>query len=222
MSKIRLVLLSLLAVLAMSAVASASASAVMPAFTHPDGSLITGSLKVLSTHLGTSVLKMTVAGVAMEIQCTGFHGTGTLENSATKGDGLGLALVHYLECSVTAPAGQGCLVQNHLVHVHSHVLLLLSATPGLYNADFTPESGATFASITIEKCTNTGLNNTFKVNGFAEAMVNNTTLELEFTNTSGSKLTFGGNPAEYLDTVKPEMENSNGAADGGIMVENGS
>ena len=85
-------------------------------------------------------------------------------------------------------------------------LLLLHEGPGFYLADFAPESGNTFTSITIDGCTNVSLNNTFKVNGTARGLVNNTNSSVKFSNTTGSKLTLGGNPAVYTDEIQNVME----------------
>jgi hypothetical protein len=217
MSRIRLVLLSLFAVLAVSAVASASASAVMPAYTNEAGALITGKLEVLTKKVGgNAVLKGTLAGVKVEVLCTEEHGTGWVENSASTGMGLDLALLHYLKCSFVKPPGKLCKVANELVHVQLvHSLLLLGGPTG-YLVDFYTDISPNFTEIVVNGCENVSLNTSYPVAGSARALANNTNLTLEFTAESGSELTFGGNPATYTDELKVEM-----AGGGGIMIENG-
>jgi hypothetical protein len=215
MTKIRLVLLSLLAVLAVSAIASASASAVMPAFTTAAGGLITGLLKITSTHTENAILTSKIAGVPIEIVCAEEHGSGWIENSAATGMGLSFALVHYLSCTMPKPAAGNCLVKNMLVHVTAHDLLILNGTG--FRDEFAAEPGPNFTEITVESCSNSALDGTFPVKGTALAEVNNANLTLEFTETSGSTLKLGLIAATYTDTVKVEMENG-----GGIMVESGS
>jgi hypothetical protein len=211
MSKIRLVLLSLLAVFVASAMASASASATMPAYTTPSGALITNHLEFLALRVvGNSVLKSTLAGVKIEIACEHVHVDGFILGT------LGLALAHYLKCTMPKPAESGCLVHNELVFVHTHTLLLLNGSGG-YKVLFAPESG-NFTEITIDGCTNTGLNGTFPVEGSVAALVDNTNLELLFHKESGDELKFGGNAATYEDKIKPLMLGSSE----GIMVEDGS
>ena len=189
MSKVRLVVLSLLAVLAVSAVASASASAtIMPAY-----STITGTLKIESKKVagsGNAKLEGTLAGVTVLIECSVEKGGGSIENTAVMG--LSTATVHYTSCTVAQPAGQNCLVTNGLVLVTSHDLLVLSGTK--VRDEFAPESGTTFTTINIDNCTTTALNGAFKVTGTATAETNNTASSLEFSSTSGEALKFGGNP----------------------------
>ena len=213
MSKIRLILLGLSAVLAVSAVAAVSAAAtVMPAYTSTNGSLIAGLLKILGTHLGNAVLAATLAGVSFEIVCAQEHISGWIENSTVTGMGLSFGLAHYLKCTIPKPAE--CKVHNELIHIPTHDLLLLTASG--FSDEFRPE-GTVFAEVTIESCSVGALNGTFTVTGFAVGVVNNNASEAEFTNTSGSSLKFGGNAAKYTDVIKIEMEGG-----GGLMVENGS
>jgi hypothetical protein len=217
MFRVRLVLLSLLAVLVVGAVASASASAVMPAYTNEAGSLITGKLEVLSKKVGgNAVLKGTLAGVKVEILCTEEHWTGWIENSASTGMGLGLTLMHYLKCSFVKPPGKGCKVENELIHVQLvHSLLLLGGPTG-YLVDFRTDISPNLTEWPVNGCENASLNGKYPVAGSARALANNTNLTLEFTAESGSELTFGGNPATYTDTLKIEM-----AGGGGLMIEGG-
>jgi hypothetical protein len=218
MSRVRLVLFSLLVMSAVGAIASASASAAMPAYANESGTVLTTQhLGVLSLKLNTTsnaVLKGTLAGVKVTIECEEEHGTGTINNLNTMGEST--AVVHYLKCNVTVPENQNCLVQNHLVIVNP-TKDLLSLLEGSYRDAFSPETGTTFTSITIEKCNTTALNNTFAVEGTATALINNATSSLEFTKTSGSELTFGGNTATYTDTIQALMTGG-----GKIGVVNGS
>jgi hypothetical protein len=217
MSKIRLILLSLLGVLAAGAVASASASATMPAITDGAGNLITNHLEITALKTGTSpesVLKSKLAGVNIEIVCEHEQVTGWILN--TGDHALGFSLAHYLKCTMPKPAAGNCKIQNELIHVETHVLVLLGGGTG-FKQEFHPEKNPYFTLIVVQSCSNVALNGTFEVNGFAVAEANNTTLELNFTETSGSNLKFGGNAATYTDKIKPEM-----VGGGGLMVENGS
>ena len=202
MYKIRLVVFSVFAILAVSAVASVSASAIMPAY-DVNGTLVVGHLHVLITKAeqsGKAVLKGTLAGVKVTIECEEENGLGTVNNLNAMGEST--ATLHYLKCAVAAPAGQGCLVLNELVQVAptNDLLLLLTPSAG-YRDDFTPAAGTAFAAILIDHCTTEALNGTFNVTGAAAAEVNNATSNLEFTEKSGSALKFGGNAATYVDTI---------------------
>ena len=84
-----------------------------------------------------------------------------------------------LSCSVSKPSGQGCLISKGLIWVPEVLgLLLLHEGPGFYLVDFSPESGSTLTTITIDGCTNTTLNNKFKVNGTARGLFNNTNIRV--------------------------------------------
>jgi hypothetical protein len=183
----------------------------MPAYTTPSGALITDHLEFLALRsTGNSILKITLAGVKIEIRCEHAHVDGWILGT------LGLALAHYLKCTMPKPAESGCLVHNELIFMHMHSLLLLNGSG--YKIFFVPKGG-NFTEVTVDGCTNTGLNGTFPVEGSVAALANNTTLELEFHRESGGELTVGGNAATYEDKIKPLMVVS---GSGGFMVEDGS
>ena len=192
---------------------------VMPCYTTENGSLVTGSLKVDSKKTGgNGILKATLAGVKLTIECGEESGSGTIENSTVSKMGEGSISFHYLKCTVAAPAGQNCLVLGELVRYSSTKDLLLLLTPSAgYRDDFSPGSGTIFTTVLIDHCTTEALNGSFNLTGTMAAEVNNATSSLEFTSQSGSVLKFGGNAAEYLDTVQILMEGG-----GKIGVEKGS
>ena len=208
--KIRTVLLGLLTVLAVGAVASASASATI---VHPAYAGLANNVHLKIENLkvpgysGNTKLGFTLAGLEVEIVCSQEHGSGYVENSEALGMGHSLGELHYLSCSINKPSGQGCLVSNSLILVREVLnLLLLHEGSGFYLVDFSPESGNTLTSITIDGCTNTSLNNTFKMNGTLRGLVSNTNSSVKFNSTTGSKLTLGGNPATYTDEIQYVME----------------
>lgn len=220
MSKIQSVLASLIVALAVSAVASATASAVMPAFTDSAGHLLVGRLSLLTKKLGgNAILKGTLAGIKIEIQCTEEHGTGWIENSATTGTGLGLGTLHYLSCTFKKAPGKGCVVNNSLVLVKLFHGSLVLGTAGIdrYLARFTPDEGTVFTKLNVVSCENVSLDQEYPIEGSVQAFANNSTLTLQFTEESGSFLTFGGNSATYTDEVTVEM-----LGGGGFRIEDGS
>lgn len=204
MSRIRLVFLGLLAVLAVSAVASGSASAAGP-YVYAKGAAnpLMGSLELQITQIGNAVLNGTLAGTPVEIICgLGNSKNSTLENVLTAGieHSLGSSSIHYTMCSVAKPAGKGCLVQNELVLATTHSLTLKGPL-----VLFSAETNNTFTTITLDGCSAEALNKGFKVEGAASAIPNNANSTLEFTLTSGSALKFGGNAATFQATYKIEM-----------------
>jgi hypothetical protein len=214
MTRLKLLMITLLVAVAASGIMSASASATMPAVTTASGALITNHLEILALKSGNAVLKSKLAGVNLEIVCEHEHVTGWILN--TGDHALGFSLAHFLKCTMPKPAAGNCTIQNELIHVEAHFLLLLGGGTG-FKEELHTEKNPYFTLLVVQNCSNAALNGTFEVNGFAVAEANNTTLELEFSETSGSALKFGGNAATYIDKIKPEM-----LGGGGFMIENGS
>lgn len=204
MSRIKAIVVGLLAVLVVSAVASASASASGPyVYTQGGSSPLMEVLEILTEQIGNAKLNGTLAGSLIEIVCGLAHGTGSLHNELAAGTehALGSSTIHYTMCSVAKPAGKGCLVQNELVLVQTHALGVSGPL-----VRFDPETGKTFTTITIDGCSASSLNGAFPVEGFASAKANNGNSTLEFTTSSGSELLFAGNTATFVGTYQVEMK----------------
>lgn len=206
MSRLKLVLLSLMAVVALSAVATGSASATE--FFNESGTLISSALLIKGLG-GTQILKgEPVAGTKVEISCTHLDVHGSINN--VSGMGLGLVLLLYLTCTVIKPAGKGCVVANGgNIHVPTlHVLAVGTSTAP--EIEFAPEGGTTFVNIVLEKCEGafSGLNGkNLPVTGKAFGQVNNATSEVSVDEVPpNSHLEFGGLQAEYVGKASLEME----------------
>jgi hypothetical protein len=204
MSRWKLVFLSLFAVVAMSAVAAASASALE---FYVEGHLITELLSITLLG-GTQKLTGEVGGAKTEIICKHLDGNGSIHNGGTPVMGLGLALFLYLECTITSPkpkSVEGCQVPEEKIHNFVKVLAITlentEKTPAL---EFTPDGGTAFVNVSLVNCKNTGLNGEHEVTGHARADVNNTTHEIE-AKTGEGELSFAGNPATYEGKGKVEM-----------------
>jgi hypothetical protein len=206
MYRLKMIGLGLLALFAVSAVASASASASGP-YVYAAGSSepLMGALALAVTQSGNSELKMVIAGTALNITCEEGHSEETHgENVLTAGieHFLGLTAFHFLKCTVTKPAGKGCLVENGLIRMHSHILgLIIGGVPRLR---FAPLAG-NFANINIDGCSNSALNGSFPMGGFLQAIPNNGSSKLEFNESSGSEPVFAGNAATFVANFAVEM-----------------
>jgi hypothetical protein len=220
MSRLRLVLLSLFAVLAVGAVASASASALHwyycqnlangaslyenPLCTKDSAGhtgnwelkKLTGLLSITSQG-GVQKLRVEVVTIPIEIECKKVDNNGWIENPAGGGNGIGLVLVLYLACTVPKPAGGKCEITGGSIHAYANIELSTIGTTSV--ALFTPDpAGTPFVEIPFEKCTNSGLNKKFKVEGEAVGLVENATSEVIFDAKGvNNKLKFGGEIAEY-------------------------
>jgi hypothetical protein len=147
-----------------------------------------------TTAAAVSVLAGTLSGVVTEIQCTSVTGTGELENKEVEK----VAVVHetgileYTGCTVLKPAGKGCVVSGGKVTTNE----LTAITESTETLAVKPASGTTFASVKIESCSTTALNNTFPVTGTLKATITNATrTTTEVGVTEQGTLKFGGNKA---------------------------
>jgi len=202
MSRLRVMLLSVLAVFAVSAIAAASASALE--FYNSNGELILGLLNIESSG-GLQVLKGELGGAEVKIGCKGVDNKGWIHNGLLNGilTGLGLILALYLTCGVEVPTGTGCKVPNIHTLAHSYVVTVSSED----YVEFTPAEGTIFANIVLESCTPSTLNGTYPVKGTAFALVENATSEVAFkTGAPNNKLSFAGNPAELTGNDRILME----------------
>lgn len=146
------------------------------------------------TATSNIVLAATIAGVKFEITCTGGSGSGTATNTEAAGAMKVVGSEGHISfegCSVTAPAGKGCTVPSTLT-----TNTVKSETTEMKDV-ITPETGTTFITITVSGCTVTALNGSKTVTGSASG-INNTGTTTEFTTTSGSALTFGGQAATII------------------------
>lgn len=163
-----------------------------------------------TTAAAGSVLAGSLSGVATELQCTGLEGTGEMENKEIEKEVFlahGTGTLTYTGCTVLKPAGKGCVVNGGKVTTNE----LTSTSEGSETLAIKPASGETFASITIEKCTVSALNNTFPVTGSLKATVTGATATTtEAGVTTQGTLKFGGNNAGLAGAATNKGENGNG------------
>ena len=235
MFRAKLMLLGVFAVVAMSAVVSASASAAVQhwdvceelassisnGFTTlekcvksegPTGGkwtkykLPTGTvLKVDSKGTATFILKSTALGLTTKIECTTEVNNGTIENPAGGGAGKDTNTIKFSGCTAPEPTGQGCKVTEPIVAEALTELTEFNAKPA---DEFKPKN-ANFTTITLTGCSTAELNKEYPVKGTDTGISLNNTSEQEFTNES-SNLTFGGEPAKLKGKSSLLME-GNGA-----------
>ena len=199
MSKMRLILLSVLAAFAVSAAASSSASALQ--YYVKGGALILGSLLVDALG-GTQVLKGKAAGAAITITCEHLDTHGTVTNTTSTASTVQSLL--YLGCVVGGATFAGCLVPEMMITTNvMGVLIGTTAAPGV---EFLPPSGTTFVEIQLEKCTKEELDKKFPVEGTALGTINNTNSTVTINESAEtSMLKFGGNGAGLSGSTQVEM-----------------
>jgi hypothetical protein len=205
MLRTRLILTGLLGTLTVCALAPAHALATNDIWISGGEALAEGAgLNVETKASGSTVLKGSLAGTSVAIECAEEHGGGSVENSATTQMGLSSDPFHYLKCIVTKPGGKGCLVHNELILFSAHGLLTLPSEKN--REELSSESGGELATVHIEGCSLSALNGSFPLGGVLAAEVNDSTSSLEFTATSGSSLLFGGNAATLTSTLEQDMQ----------------
>lgn len=191
MTRLRLAFLTAIAVLALTAVASATASALEYKI---EGSGVTGKTALENINeTGTkNKLKGTPFGVTVQIQCSHREG----ENLAIDTLGSSEVKLKFSSCTVEKPAN--CSVEEPIVT--TVVGALGEAGGGLVN-EFSPVSGTTFTEITLlgSSCSLKG--KPFKVEGKQACELPAGAVEAVehglACNASGSALTAGGKKAEF-------------------------
>lgn len=233
MSKVKLILISLLAVFIISAATSASASAVTQHFDiceelsgspsngystlekctkneSPTGGKWTkyklppGTiLKVDSKGTTKFTFKTTLLTQTLKIECTTKKDQGTIENPSGGGAGKDTDTIEFTGCTVPEPTGQNCTVREPIQAEATTELTEFSTKAA---DEFKPKA-TNFTEITLEKCRNTELSKIFPVKGTDTGIAVNASSELEFTNES-SNLTLGAEPAKLKGNSQVLIEGS--------------
>jgi hypothetical protein len=145
-----------------------------------------------TTTAAVSKLKGTLSGVITEVQCTTVGGWGKITNAAASVTGTGV--LEYSGCTVTLPAGKGCVVNGG--RVNTKKLTATTVGQAANAVEVTPSEGAEFAGVKIESCSVGVLNNTFPVTGSLVATANGATLNTAHAGiTTQNTLRLGGNTA---------------------------
>lgn len=195
MSRLRVVVLSLFAVVAVSAVASASASAAHYAV---EGVSVTTATATTSV-IGESTLTSKILGTTIEIKCK----KGKSSEATIEAAGASKGVLVYEECKVATPAS--CGVSATLTT--KKVTDALVEAGGVVTADKFTGEGAAEEYIEIEILT-CSLKGKYKVKGMQECKVDNETEAVEHTLTclaAGSKLKLGPETATYSGTAKVSL-----------------
>jgi hypothetical protein len=226
MSRTRLILLGLLAVLAVSLVATAFATEPPvkcggKVLTTPDycaggfelenskGEPI--SEKVEGTN-GSSILKATIASTTAEIKCENGKSTGTIEDGAAGTVGRSKVIDTFKECKLLKPANCKLTATNETAIKTAELQGTLALTAGRIEDKVAPPEGG-FADISIEgkesSCVIAEVERpkTFEVTGSQLCEIDKGNAEAEtetekhklICKTSGSGLKIGSNKAEMTD-----------------------
>lgn len=150
-------------------------------------------------------LKGKLSGISTEIQCTGLSVSGELTNSASFVEGTGT--VAPIGCTVTAPAGKGCVVGE------GSAKEVVGSTQGqaANSLKITPASGTELGAVRIEGCSkNTPPTNNYPLAGSLVLAISGATVTATHAAiTEQSTLTFGGNAAGLEGAATISMQGGN-------------
>jgi hypothetical protein len=223
MSRVRLIFLGVLAVVAVSAVASASGAEPLvgtcksvektPGYCIATLPLESASEEVTGTS-GGSILKATIAGVTSEIKCETGKSTGTIEDGVAGAVGKSKTKITFETCKLLAPAHCKLTAAEETKIKTTELMGELELVGGKILDKLEPKGSAAFAGISIEGesslcgIAEVGIAKTFNVTGSQLCEVDTSIAGAEteaekhklICKASGStNLAIGGNPAEITD-----------------------
>lgn len=156
-----------------------------------------------TTEPTTVKLLSVISGTPIEIQGTGWTGSGLMVNTKDPGTGE-----HYVQeegtvtftgVTVTKPAGKGCKVATESVKTNQ----LSVTSKGQGDAlKFAPKEGTTFATVTIEGCSIGALNGACALTGSLVGHPDGAVVSFKHSEiTTQNTLSFGGQKAGLEGTV---------------------
>jgi hypothetical protein len=197
MSRLRLLLISALAVLAVGAVASASASAAFKKEFFVEKAAVTSPVGVVGGSSTTSKLEAKLFGVKVKIECASSTYTGTIAAA-----GASTGAISFSGCTGKAGSKEKCKVAEP---IQSELKDQLVEVKKALQDEFSPAAGEDFVTITIEAesggpCTVAG---SFEVTGTQNCELPGSTveaLEHEIVCKPVKTLKLGGEEAKFTST----------------------
>jgi len=227
MSRTRLILAGLLAMLVVGVVASASATeppakcggtvASVPDYCIEGFELENSKGEPISENVegtnGEAVLKTTIANVTSEIKCEKGKSTGTIEDGAGGTVGKSATTITFEKCKLLKPAHCKLTAAGEKAIKTTELVGELALTAGRVEDKLQPQEGAAFAGISIEgkesSCVIAEVERpkTFNVTGSQLCEIDTGNAEAEnetekhkiICKTSGSSLKIGGNGVQITD-----------------------
>ncbi|HEX7611118.1 MAG TPA: hypothetical protein VF380_10610 [Solirubrobacteraceae bacterium] len=197
MTRLRLLLISSLAALAVGAVASASASAAFKKEFFVEKAAVVTPVNVVGSSSTTSKLEAKLFGVKVKIECTSSTYTGTIAAA-----GASTGTISFSGCTVKAGAKDKCKVVEPINAELNDQLVEVSKK---LEDEFSPATGGVFAKIVIEAetggtCSVAGI---FEVTGTQTCELPNSTIEAlehEIVCKPVKTLKLGGEEAKFTST----------------------
>jgi hypothetical protein len=216
MSKVKFVMLSLIAVLAVSALAASSASAKTENKYYETTEKKELVAQPIEGTVGTAQLQSIISNIKIFIICT----TNKLSEAEISTEGSSKGEITYSGCTISEikngikTEAKKCKVEIPAFKFKDK--LIEGVESGVVEDEFKPASGTLFVEIKIkgEKVAECGLEGTFKTEGSYiaslgdEAEVEKAEGEIVFTST-GSKVKFGKEKTSYTNVVS-KVKRTNG------------
>ena len=210
MSRMRLLLLALLAVFALSAIASATASAEM-VWIKESIELKKGERFEAESQGGPFVMKGRLAGIKMEVKCEsesdlkGEKKEGWVENPGGGGNAIGFDKWKFSGCTIGASKPktvEGCEVPGG-GQINAEVNLGPVLKGGVVFVEFKPIAGNLLWVITFVNCKTAALNGEYEATGILNAESKNGDEEgTDKFKTGELELIFGGGEATFEGEMK--------------------
>jgi hypothetical protein len=133
----------------------------------PTGEITLATFTNVSTAVATTAaspwkLRGKISGMEIAAECTEVSGSGSIENT-TESVADAAVTFEYAGCTVTKPAGKGCVVSGG--KFASEAISVTTEGQEAGTLEISPKSGTILAEIKIESCSATGLNNTYPISG---------------------------------------------------------
>lgn len=174
----------------------------------PSGELTLATFTNVATAMATKAaapweLRGTIAGTEVGAKCTEVSGSGSIENT-TESVANAAVTFEYAGCTVTKPAGKGCVVSGG--SFTSKAISVTTEGQEAGTLEISPESGTVLAEIKIESCSASGFNNTFPISGrFRVAPAGATWGTTHEELTAANTLKFAGSKAGIEGAVTMRM-----------------
>jgi hypothetical protein len=222
MSRTRLILLGLLALVVVGVVASTSGAeppgaacskvTTAPGYCVAEAPLVSASETVTGTS-GGAILKATIGSVTSEIKCESGKSTGTIEGGVAGAVGKSKTKITFETCKLLAPANCKLTAAEETKIKTTELIGELQLVGGKILDKLEPKAGAAFAGVSIEgensSCVigEVGKPETYNVTGSQLCEVDSTKTEAEteaekhkiICKNAGSSLKIGENKAEIAD-----------------------
>jgi hypothetical protein len=155
--------------------------------------------------------KWPVLGISVSVACTTVGANGSLTNKRNAAEEMfmgGTGTISFSGCTVTEPAGKGCVVTG--TGFTTNTLAFTTEGQAANGVKFAPKSGTTLWGVPISGCSGAGFNNTYPATGSFVLTASGATLTAaHLAITTQNTLTSGGKPMGLEGALTVSKEGGN-------------